>query len=121
MLGDLNGRNVYDPATGTIKGARIVPSSEMSADTMLLADINVARIKQRPVYELEIVRNAKLDGWDVYVRKSLQVLVKGPDQKGVIWVASVATAIASINSDGPLATLAGAVNDDGQIETHPNS
>ena len=118
---DLNGRNVYDPATGTIKGARIVPSSEMSADTMLLADINVARIKQRPVYELEIVRNAKLDGWDVYVRKSLQVLVKGPDQKGVIWVASVATAIASINSDGPLATLAGAVNDDGQIETHPNS
>ena len=122
---DMNGRNVYDIATGTIKGARIVPSSAMSADTMLLADISVCRIKERPVYELEIVRNAKLDGWDVYIRKALQLVVKGPDKKGVIWVASVATAIAAIDSGAgavaALSALAGAVNDDGQLETHPNT
>lgn len=118
---DLNGRDIYDPATRTIYGVRIVPSGAMTADTMLLADASVVRIKERPVYELEIVRNAKLDGWDVYLRKSLQVLVKGPDKKGVIWVASCATSIAAINADGPLATLAGAVNSDGQVETHPNT
>ena len=118
---DLNGRDIYDPATRTIYGVRIVPSGSMTADTMLLADISVARIKERPTYELEIVRNAKLDGWDVYLRKSLQLLVKSPDKKGVIWVASCATSIAAINTDGPLATLAGAVNSDGQVETHPNS
>ena len=122
---DFNGRNVYDPATGTIKGARIVPSGAMSADTMLLADVSVCRVKERPVYELEIVRNAKLDGWDVYIRKALQLVVKGPDQKGVIWVASVATAIAAVDSGkgsaAALGALASAVNDDGQIETHPNT
>jgi hypothetical protein len=113
---DVNGRNVYDPSTGTIKGARIIPSSAMSADTMLLADLSVCRIKERPTYELEIVRNAKLDGWDVYVRKSLQLVVKTPDQKGVIWVASVETAIAAINKDaGNLAdvvTKLGAIKDE---------
>lgn len=118
---DLNGHDLYDPATRTIYGVRIVPSGSMTADTMLLADISVARIKERPTYELEIVRNAKLDGWDVYLRKSLQLLVKAPDKKGVIWVASCATSIAAINTDGPLAKLAGAVNDDGQVETHPNT
>ena len=115
-LKDGNGRNLYDPATGTIKGARIVPSSAMTADTMLLADISVCRVKERPVYELEIVRNSKLDGWDVYVRKGLQLVVKAPDKKGVIWVASIETAIAAINTDtGSLAdvvTKLGAVKDE---------
>ena len=115
-LKDKNGRNLYDPATGTIKGVRIQPSSAMSADTMLVADINVCRIKERPVYELEIVRNAKLDGWDVYVRKSLQLVVKTPDKKGVIWVASVATAVAAIDAGestlGDVVTKLGAVKDE---------
>lgn len=115
---DNNGRNVYDPTTGAIKGAIIVPSSAMTADTMLLADISIARIKERPTYELEIVRNAKLDGWDVYVRKGLQLVVKGPDKKGVIWVASVESAVAAINVDGPIAKIAGTVDaEDGAIKT----
>lgn len=113
---DNNGRNVYDPTTGTIKGARIVPSSAMTADTMLLADIRVCRIKERPVYELEIVRNAKLDGWDVYVRKGLQLVVKNPDKKGVIWVASIATAVSAIDSGagtlGEVVTKLGAIKDE---------
>lgn len=118
---DLNGRDIYTPATGTIYGVTIVPSGAMTADTMLLIDRSAVKVKERPTYELEIVRNAKLDGWDVYVRKSLQTEVKTPDKKGIIWVASVASAIAAINTDGPLATLAGAVNSDGQVETHPNT
>ena len=107
---DLNGRNIYDPATGTIKGVRIIPSAQVTSDTLLLVDSSVVRIKERPTFELEIDRNSKLDGWDVYLRKSLQTLVKTPDKKGLIWVASIATAIAAINTDGPLAGLAGGVD-----------
>lgn len=115
---DLNGRDIYTPATGTIYGVTIVPSGAMTADTMLLIDRSAVKVKERPTYELEIVRNAKLDGWDVYVRKSLQTEVKAPDKKGIIWVASVASAIAAINTDGPVAKIAGTVDTtDGAIKT----
>lgn len=115
---DLNGRDIYTPATGTIYGVTIVPSGAMTADTMLLIDRSAVKVKERPTYELEIVRNAKLDGWDVYVRKSLQTEVKTPDKKGIIWVASVASAIAAINTDGPVAKIAGTVDTtDGAIKT----
>ena len=100
---------------------RIVPSRQLSAGQVLVADSSVVRLKRRPVYELEIVRNAKLDGWDVYLRKGLQVLVKSADTKGLIFIDAISTELASINSDGPLAKLAGTVNEDGQIETHPNT
>ena len=114
---------------------QIIPTAQVTADTMLLADSSVVKIKERPTYELEIVRNAKLDGWDVYLRKSLQVLVKTPDKKGLIWVSSIASAITAINSAGPASALntnvaaiktginklAGAVNESDQIETHPNT
>jgi len=90
----------------------------MTADTMLLIDRSAVKVKERPTYELEIVRNAKLDGWDVYVRKSLQTEVKTPDKKGIIWVASVASAIAAINTDGPVTKIAGTVDTtDGAIKT----
>lgn len=115
---DLNGRDIYTPATGTIYGVTIVPSGAMTADTMLLIDRSAVKVKERPTYELEIVRNAKLDGWDVYVRKSLQTEVKTPDKKGIIWVASVASSIAAINTDGPVAKIAGTVDTtDGAIKT----
>lgn len=115
---DLNGRDIYTPATGTIYGVTIVPSGAMTADTMLLLDRSAVKVKERPTYELEIVRNAKLDGWDVYVRKSLQTEVKAPDKKGIIWVASVASSIAAINTDGPVAKIAGTVDTtDGAIKT----
>ena len=120
-LKDANGNYLYDQVTGLLRGVQILPTSKLSSGELLLVEAGVVRIKERPTWELEIVRNAKLDGWDVYVRKSAQVLVKANDKKGVIYVASVATAIAAITEPSAISKLAGAVNDDGQIETHPNT
>ena len=88
---------------------------------MLLADTAAVQIKVRPTYELEIVRNAKLDGWDVYLRSSLQTLVPTADKKGLIFIDAISTEIAAVTAPGSLAKLASTVNSDGQIETHPNT
>lgn len=96
-LKNTTGNYLYDEATGMLGSLQIVPSVRLSAGQILFADSSIVKIKERPIWELEIVRNAKLDGWDVYVRKAIQTLVKTHDKKGVIWVASVATAISAIN------------------------
>ena len=113
--GDYIGRAV------PLNGVSIVATSKLSAGEILLVETGIVRIKERPTWELEIVRNAKLDGWDVYVRKSVQTLVKSNDKKGVIYVDDFEDAIEDITEPGGIAKLAGAVNDDGQIETHPNT
>lgn len=96
-LKNANGNYLYNEVTGLLGGLRILPTTRLTAGQMLFIDSTVVRLKERPVWELEIVRNAAKDGWDVYVRKALQTLVKGNDINGVIWVASVATAIAAID------------------------
>jgi hypothetical protein len=128
-LKDANGRSIWDDREEyTIQGVRIYPTSVVSAGDMLLADTSAVSIKERPTYELEIVRNAKLDGWDVYLRKSLQVIVKSADKKGLIFIDAISTELAAITAEGALTTiaegvdkLAGAVNDSDQIETHANT
>ncbi len=117
-LKDANGHYLYNEVTGMLSGVRIIPSAKLTSASldMLLVDSSIVRIKERPVWELEIVRNAAKDGWDVFLRKAVQVLVKGNDVYGVIKVASAATSLATINQDGPVATIAGTV-DDGAIKT----
>jgi HK97 family phage prohead protease len=113
--GDYIGRAV------PLNGITIVPTSKLSAGELLLVETGVVRIKERPTWELEIVRNAQLDGWDVYVRKAVQTLVKSNDKYGVIYVEDFEDAIEDIDEPGGITKLAGAVNEDGQIETHPNT
>lgn len=98
-LKNANGNYLYNEVTGLLGGLRILPTTRLTDGQMLFIDSTVVRLKERPVWELEIVRNAAKDGWDVYVRKALQTLVKGNDVNGVIWVASVATAIAAIDEE----------------------
>ena len=93
---DTTGHYLYNEATGMLGALRIVPSRQLSAGQVLVADSSVVRLKRRPVYELEIVRNAKQDGWDVYLRGAIQTLVKTPDKKGLIWIASLSAAITAI-------------------------
>ena len=104
-----NGNYLYNEVTGMLGALRIVASTQIESGKMLLADTSVVKIKERPTYELEIVRNAKLDGWDVYLRKGLQVLVKTPDKKGLIWVNSISSAITAINTPGPASGMAAGV------------
>lgn len=93
---DTTGHYLYNEATGMLGALRVIPSRQLTAGQVLVADLSVIKVKQRPTYELEIVRNAKQDGWDVYLRKSIQTQVKTPDKKGLIWIASLATAISAI-------------------------
>lgn len=95
-LKDTHGHYLYNEATGMLGALRLVPSRQLESGQILVADSSVVKIKQRPTYELEIVRNAKQDGWDVYLRNAIQTLVKTPDKKGLIWIASLATAIEAI-------------------------
>lgn len=111
-LKDLNGRSIWDDREElTIQGVRIYPDSNVSSGDMLLADTSAVSIKERPTYELEIVRNAKYDGWDVYLRKSIQTIVKTADKKGLIFIDAISTELASINTDGPVKALAGVMDD----------
>lgn len=93
---DTTGHYLYNEATGMLGALRVLPSRQLTAGQVLVADLSVIKVKQRPTYELEIVRNAKQDGWDVYLRKSIQTQVKTPDKKGLIWIASLATAITAL-------------------------
>lgn len=93
---DTTGHYLYNEATGMLGALRVLPSRQLTAGQVLVADTSVIKVKQRPTYELEIVRNAKQDGWDVYLRKSIQTQVKTPDKKGIIWVASLSDAITAL-------------------------
>ena len=111
-LKDANGRSIWDDREEvTIQGVRIFPDANISSGDMLLADTAAVQIKIRPVYELEIVRNAKLDGWDVYLRGSLQTLVPTADKKGLIFIDAISTELASVNVAGPLKSLADTMDD----------
>ena len=111
-LKDANGRSIWDDREEvTIQGVRIFPDANISSGDMLLADTAAVQIKIRPVYELEIVRNAKLDGWDVYLRGSLQTLVPSADQKGLIFIDAISTELASVNTAGPLKAVADVMTD----------
>lgn len=93
------GNYLYNEVTGILNGVRIVPTSKLSTGSLLLMDDSCAKIKERPVYEFEVIRNGSVDGWDVYVRKSVQLVVKAADKAGIIFCDSVDTAIAAINTD----------------------
>ena len=95
-LKNANGNYMYNEVTGMLGGVSIIPTVRLAAGQLMGADSTIVRIKERPVWELEIVRNAELDGWDVYVRKAAQTQVKTNDKKGLIWVADVAAAINAI-------------------------
>jgi hypothetical protein len=77
-------------------GVRILPSAAMSESEMLIADSRCAKVLRRPSIEVEITRDADLDGWKVNVRKSAQTKVKTAHKKGLIYVSNKATAITSI-------------------------
>lgn len=111
-LKDANGRSIWDDREElTIQGVRIYPDANVSDGDMLLADTSAVQIKLRPVYELEIVRNAKLDGWDVYLRGSLQTLVPTADKKGLIFIDAISTELAGVTTAGPLKAVADVMTD----------
>ena len=96
---DANGNYLYNQQTGVLGQVAIVPSANLTAAQMLVADSTKLRIKKRPVIEIELKRNAAKDGYDVYVRRAIQALVKKGDKGAGIWVNDSTAAITSITKE----------------------
>ena len=93
---DENGNYLYDKISGMLSGIRIFPSDNLASGEILVADTNAVEVYAGNSYELEFLRNGDYDAYDVYFRKAAQVKVPTPNKKGLIYVASVATAIAAL-------------------------
>jgi HK97 family phage major capsid protein len=93
---DKNGNYIYNQITGAFGPVRVLPSAVMGEGEILVADTRCAKILRRPSIEVEITRDADLDGWKVNVRKAAQTKVKTAHKKGLIYVADKAAAITAI-------------------------
>ena len=93
---DKNGNYIYNQLTGAFGPVRVLPSAAIGANEILVADSRCAKVLRRPSVEIEITRDADLDGWKVNVRKAAQTKVKSAHKKGLIYVADKAAAITAI-------------------------
>ena len=93
---DANGNYIYNQLTGMFAGVRVLPSAAVAENEILVADSRCARVLRRPAIEVEITRDADLDGWKVNVRKAAQTKVKAAHKLGLIYVADKAAAITAI-------------------------
>ena len=95
---DANGNYIFDQVRSMLGPIRIWPSSRLSSGEVLVADTNAAEVQAGNGYELEFIRDGAYDAYDVYFRKAAQVKLPVPNQKGLIYVASLSTAIAALDS-----------------------
>lgn len=95
-LKDNNGNYIYNQLTGVFGPVRILPSAAVGEKEILVADSRCAKVLRRPSIEVEITRDADLDGWKVNVRKSAQTKVKTGHKGGLIYVADMTAAITAI-------------------------
>ena len=95
-LKDADGNYIYNQITGMLNGIRILPSDRLSSGEILVADTNAASVFAGNSYELEFIRNGAYDAYDVWFRKAAQTKVPTPNKKGLIYVASVSTAITAL-------------------------
>lgn len=95
-LKDDNGNYLYDKISGMLSGIKIYPTTRLSSGEILVADTNAAEVYAGNSFELEFIRNGAYDAYDVYFRKAAQTKVPTPNKKGLIYVASVTTAITAL-------------------------
>lgn len=95
-LKDSTGNYLFDQVNGILGGLRVYPTAHLSAGEVIVADSTCVEIYAGNSYELEFDRNAAYDGYNVYFRKAAQVKIPAAKAKGVIYVASVTTAIAAL-------------------------
>ena len=93
---DTTGNYIYNQLTGMFGPVRVLPSAAIGEKEILVADSRCAKVLRRPSIEVEITRDADLDGWKVNVRKAAQTKVKSAHKKGLIYVADKGAAITAI-------------------------
>lgn len=106
---DANGNYIFDQIRSMLGPIRVWPSSRLSAGEVLVADTNAAEVQAGNGYELEFIRDGAYDAYDVYFRKAAQVKLPVPNQKGLIYVASLSTAIAALDSGKGMKALLGTI------------
>lgn len=98
-LKNASGNYLYNQLTGMLGQVQVIPSADLGASELVVCDDSCVEIAERGNYELELERVAGKDGYNVWLRKALQVKVPAAEKKGVIYVANVATAISAITAD----------------------
>lgn len=98
-LKDANGNYLYNQLTGMLGQVQVIPTVELGASELVVCDDTCVEIYERGNYELELERVAGKDGYNVWLRKALQVKVPAAEKKGVVYVSNVATAISAITAD----------------------
>ena len=93
---DDNGNYIFDQARSILAGLRIMPTTRLSSGEALVADSGCVEIYAGNSYELEFLRNGDYDAYNVYFRKAAQVKIATSQKKGIIKVASIATAKAAL-------------------------
>lgn len=95
-LKDANGNYIFDQVNNLLNGMRVYPSDRLTSGEALVADTTCAEVYAGNSYELEFQRDGAYDAYNVFFRKAAQVKVPTPKAKGIIYVASVTTAIAAL-------------------------
>lgn len=95
-LKDKNGNYLYNQVTGMLGQVRIITTTELGNNELVVADSECAKIYENGEYEMELERVPDKDGWRVWLRKAFQVVVPTPEKKGIIYVSDVAAAITGI-------------------------
>ena len=89
---------LYNEYTGMLNGLRIVPTARLADGSAIVLDTNCAEVYGGNSYELEFTRNGLYDAYDVYFRKAAQVKVAATRKAGIIYIESMASAIAALDS-----------------------
>lgn len=95
-LKDANGNYLYNQVSGMLGQVQVIPSADLGATELVVCDDTCVEIVERGQYELELERLAGKDGYNVWLRKAMQVKVPAAEKKGVIYVSNVTTAITAI-------------------------
>ena len=111
---DMNGNYIINQlADGTLvmNGLKVVEANDLYTSNngkyqMLVGDPSLIQLWTKRELELEVEREAKTDSYNIYVYGRNQVLVEDEDQKGLIYVADIATDITNITSTAPSLNVA---------------
>lgn len=93
------GGYLYDAVNHQLGQVKVYSSAKLTNDELFVCDSFCTDVHLGSTYELEFSRVAATDSWRVDFRRVGQVKTKTPWKKGLIYVASISTALASI-SDG---------------------
>ena len=89
---------LYNEYTGMLNGLRIVPTDRLADGSAIVLDTNCVEVYGGNSYELEFIRNGLYDAYDVFFRKAAQVKVAATRKDGIIYIESMASAIAALDS-----------------------